>query len=511
MSGYVGDVAHTLGFYRELAPPHLNYACHISGVEGLPAGRRLRYAELGCGRGYGTSLLAAANPDIDFVGIDFNPSHIAEARALAKRADLPNVTFLESSFADAAQASGPSVPQYDVMAMHGVYSWIQPQVREDLHQLFRSALAPGGLLYVSYNALPGWAPMVPVQRLLMEVASRSTGDSIAQIKRGLTVLKALTEKPNAFIGQNPALKARIAAMEKQDIRYLAHEFLNSGWRPLFVTEAMEMLAGAKLTYVGSASLPENHPDVAVPKEMRELVEQASDRAMRELLMDYAANKQFRRDIYIKGPQKLSPTEHRKRIAETRFALLHMDKDIPEKLRVPIGELAPKKEIARAVIDRLRLGPAAGTDLAAVATKAGATEANVWTLLQLQVNAGLIAPASAGHALADRAPARRMNNAVLELALGGDTHRYLATPVIGGAVSTNQLERLAAYTLAQDPKADDRKVAGSIFEHMKANGQGIMRDGKPVQKNAESLAEVTNYVKDFRNQRLPRWRALKLVD
>ena len=103
MSGYVSDVAYTLGFYRELAPAFLNFACLVNGVEGPPLDRPLRYCELGCGRGYGTILLAAANPESEFVGIDFNPSHIAEARALATRAGLSNIAFHELSFADAAR------------------------------------------------------------------------------------------------------------------------------------------------------------------------------------------------------------------------------------------------------------------------------------------------------------------------------------------------------------------------------------------------------------------------
>ena len=103
MSGYVTDVTYTLGFYRELAPSYLNYVCIINGVEGIPVGRTLRYCDLGCGRGYGTTLLAAANPDIEFVGIDFNPMHVNEARAFAKRAAISNVTFLELSFGEAAR------------------------------------------------------------------------------------------------------------------------------------------------------------------------------------------------------------------------------------------------------------------------------------------------------------------------------------------------------------------------------------------------------------------------
>src|SRR5690554_3935168 len=95
-AGYISDVAYTLGFYREMAPPFLDYVCALNGYTG-PRRTPMRYCELGCGRGYGTALLAAANPDSSFVGIDFNPAHIREARSLAERAGLANVTFLESS------------------------------------------------------------------------------------------------------------------------------------------------------------------------------------------------------------------------------------------------------------------------------------------------------------------------------------------------------------------------------------------------------------------------------
>jgi hypothetical protein len=67
-----------LGFYLELAPTFLNFACLASSVEGPPLDHPLRYCELGCGRGYDTILLAAANPESEFVGIDSvhqSPSH----------------------------------------------------------------------------------------------------------------------------------------------------------------------------------------------------------------------------------------------------------------------------------------------------------------------------------------------------------------------------------------------------------------------------------------------------
>ena len=37
------------------------------------------YCELGCGYGLTTLILAASNPQMSFVGVDFNPTHIVAA------------------------------------------------------------------------------------------------------------------------------------------------------------------------------------------------------------------------------------------------------------------------------------------------------------------------------------------------------------------------------------------------------------------------------------------------
>ena len=57
-----------------------------------------RYCELGCGYGLTTLVLAAANPHMTFVGVDFNPTHIVAAKTLVESARLPNIRFVEASF-----------------------------------------------------------------------------------------------------------------------------------------------------------------------------------------------------------------------------------------------------------------------------------------------------------------------------------------------------------------------------------------------------------------------------
>src|SRR5690606_7519115 len=110
-----------------------------------------RYCELGCGRGYATVLLASANPDSHFVGIDFNPTHIAEARALADEAGIRNVSFHEMGFGEAAASNAPELGEFDYVTMHGVYSWVVPSVQEEIHAFLRARLVPGGIFYMGYN------------------------------------------------------------------------------------------------------------------------------------------------------------------------------------------------------------------------------------------------------------------------------------------------------------------------------------------------------------------------
>jgi SAM-dependent methyltransferase len=509
-SGYVGDVSYTLGFYRELAPTFLHFCAVVNGVEGPALNRPLRYCELGCGRGYGTSLLAAANPNFEFVGIDFNPSHVAEARSLAARANIPNVTFFETSFADAARSSDRKLAEFDIIVLHGVYTWVERNIRNDICAFIREKLLAGGLLYNSYNVLPGWATAMPIQHLLMEVARRSSRDSLTTLKEGYEILRTLVEKSSGFVTQNPGVKARIENMGKQDQAYLVHEFLNAGWEPLYITDVMANFAEAKLTFIGSTTLVENRIELCVPKDLQPLLRATPDLAMRELLKDYAINKQFRRDIYMKGPQILPQQEQRQRFREIVFSLATMTQELPEKFTFPVGELTPKREALAALIEALRDKPASGADLIAAGEKVGLREADTNLLLMLLVQGSVVAPTRPDHASMDRSASDRLNEAIMTLSVAGDTHRYMCAPVQGSAFGASFVDRLVAPLIAKSPKDGDVAIARKAFEKLERAGRGFYRDGRTLEKSDENIQEIGRAVTEFRQQRLARWRALGAI-
>jgi tRNA G46 methylase TrmB len=134
MEGYESDIEYTTGYYREQEPNFLALCAATHGLQTLDLEKPFTYLELGCGYGM-TSLIMAANyPHAQFIAVDFNPTHIAQATSLASEAGITNVTFLEKSFAQLA--NDPStLPQCDFISLHGIFTWVSDENRQHIRPL----------------------------------------------------------------------------------------------------------------------------------------------------------------------------------------------------------------------------------------------------------------------------------------------------------------------------------------------------------------------------------------
>lgn len=162
-TGYIQDVPYTWSFFNYQAPVHLSYVAQVNGFPVRPLDKPFTYCDLGCGNGVTVNLLADALPQGDFHGIDINPEHILNASSYAKNAGLTNAIFIENSFEDYLRNN----PQkFDFITLHGIYSWVNAEVRQQVRDVIDQTLNPGGLVYVSYNALPGWAELMPMWKMM---------------------------------------------------------------------------------------------------------------------------------------------------------------------------------------------------------------------------------------------------------------------------------------------------------------------------------------------------------
>ena len=126
VDGYTTDIAFPAFFYKEMQPVWMSSILRLEGLRAPDLHSPFSLCELGCGLGINLLVAAACHPQAQFLGVDFNPQHLEQARALASAAGLHNLEFVQADFAQFAQRQSQ---QFDFMTTHGVWSWIAPAPR----------------------------------------------------------------------------------------------------------------------------------------------------------------------------------------------------------------------------------------------------------------------------------------------------------------------------------------------------------------------------------------------
>ncbi|HYE48283.1 MAG TPA: class I SAM-dependent methyltransferase [Azospirillaceae bacterium] len=500
--GCVTEIGYTYGFHPETAPGAFALPLLLAGLAPPDLSGSFDYCELGFGQGFNLALLAAAWPRARFFGNDVNPAHVAAARGFAQSAGLANLSVSEKGFSEYA---GEDLPAFDVIALHGVWSWVGRENRRAIAAFVRRHLKPGGLVYVSYNALPGWAPYMPLRALMKARVDRGTGPLADRIRDAVDFAQRLAAAGTGYMAAHPALPPRVAALAGRDVAYLAHEYFNDAWTPQYVAEAAAELAEAGLSFAAPARPGDRLDALAMAPEALALLAGEADPVGREGLRDWLTNQPFRRDLFVAGPIPLDPGEARRRLEALPFAALTPPHRLPGRGRLPQGEVALDRALCTGILAALERGPASAAALAGHAALAGAGVGGIADALVLLASLGHAVPAMGNGADPVRATScRRFNAMVLERALEDDALGELASPVTSTGHALDRLERLFLLALQRG-----EEPAGFAWRALAARGQGVLRDGVPLRTEAENLEEIGDRLASFRAVRLPVLRRLGL--
>lgn len=356
--GYVTDIPYLPGYLRQHSPVHLHCACLLGGVGGIETapGEPLSYLDLGCGQGFAALALAASNPSWRVTGIDFNPAHVAAARALAAEAGVKGARFIEADLATLAESPlAGEIPEADVAVLHGLWSWVGDGVRAGILRLLSSKVRAGGIVCISYNALPAWGGALGMQRLLREAGTRLATRSDRQAAAGFEVLRALFEA-NAQQLSGTFVRSLIEDAEEHPPAYLAHEYMNSCWQPFFHADVAAALAAAKLDWVASAQLLENFSPLMLGEEARKVLDRFDEPLLRELVKDMCLSRTLRQDVFVRGPRRLAVAERDRALGEVMLSLLCEEKEFVWEIEVPAGKAAIERGFFGPIVAALAREP-----------------------------------------------------------------------------------------------------------------------------------------------------------
>ncbi len=426
--GYVTEVAYQPSFHPEQAPAAIRLAAALNGFEPPPAAG-FDSLEIGCGAGKTLAVLAAANPDARFLGIDFMPEHVAAARAFAASGALENARFVEADLADVAPAM---LGAFDYVSAHGVYTWVAPALRARVVDLASACLKPGGLLYLSYNAMPGWAAVQPLRRLLLDVAARAEGSLAERARTAVAFAEHLRTHGAAYFAQNPAASAMLAEVLKKDVSYVLHEHFNDDSTALAFADVARDLARGDLHFVGQIPHHLNYRDLAVPASVLPVFEGA-DRAWFESLKDYATNAFFRRDVYQKGSRAPAPAALATYLDDGAFGTVSPAGDVPRSVELSHCTMTFSGTIFDALIEALGDAPTTVDTLLANPGLASFGRPRVHDALRNLLVSGVVAPMRPLGVLADP-PA--LNRALVDAWTDAEGPLALASPLTGSGLTVD---------------------------------------------------------------------------
>jgi SAM-dependent methyltransferase len=421
LEGYITDTIYKRTFTRELAPAWLDHVAIIAGFAPPDRGDAFTWCDLGCGHGATAVLLAATHPKGRFHGLDAMAEHVESARGFADACALRNTTFHNATFDEAIERE---FPLFDYIVSHGVYSWVDEEVRRSWRKLVDRHLKPGGLVYVSYNALPGRAADLPFQQLVRTLGMSLTGNSAERVRDGLALIRPLADLKARALASSPMASAFLKEPERYPLSYLAHELMNGRWEPLSVSDVRAEMAEIGLEPAGSARLIENYDSFVLGGRAREALAAIADPNAREFARDFFLNQSFRHDVFVRDGRRIGNDERRRRLIDSAFLLARRVESVEYSAKTPAGDLKFDNRTARAIVSGLIEGPRRLGEI-----DGSAAEKDLIANMAVLSAADVIWPVNA-----DAVDVSRVNAAIAALGGGDDGVGYSLLPC-GTAVRT----------------------------------------------------------------------------
>ena len=505
--GYFTGAGYTFDAQSEPSPERLAFLALLNRHRPPEICGPFQLLELGCGQGFNLCLQAANYPQARFLGIDFNPEHIAHARSLAAATGLANIRFEQADFLELEQAAGGCIPwgEIDFTVAHGILSWVSPEVRRSLMRLAERALRPGGLFYLSYNTLPGWLALLPFQHCVSSLQG-PRGDGQPALDAARELFQGLRQANALVFSSQPQLASRLEGLGHYDPTYLLHEYNNSHWQPLYANQVIEPLRELGLRYLGSATLAENFEGL-LPVPVQQQIQRQSEPGLRELVRDLATNQSFRRDVYVKGMDPLWPLEASAALEQVRVCGLldqdALDDESSYRFALGWGEIQGNRDWIVALMEGLRDGSRSLAELRQV------IPADTPQLSLLQ-NLGLLLGRKAVALVPgerDPGPSQRFNAHIAASVAAGANYSSVACPLSGNLHKLTGMEFLALNALNQGGNEAD--LAAAIDAGLRNLNQPLLRDGQPVPES-QRQAELERLADDFRRRCLPLLRRLGVL-
>lgn len=492
--GYMADIGYTFGYYSELNPLRSRLALLAAGI----APPKVNTAcELGFGQGVSVSIHAAAS-SVAWHGTDFHPAQAAFAQELDASSGAGS-QLNDQSFAEFCQRD--DLPMFDYIGLHGIWSWVSDSNRAAITEFVRRRLNVGGVLYISYNTLPGWAGFAPMRHLMAQHEQRIGGNGggvVDRIGAALAFSEQLLAANPKYLQAHPAAKARLDQLKKNNKHYLAHEYFNREWCPMYFSEVSDWLSTAKLDFACSAHYLDHIDSISLTQEQREVLSEIGNPVMQQTVRDFMVNQQFRKDYWVKGPRNLSIIDRNEILRSERVVLVAPRGDVGLKVNAVLGEVSLNDKIYGPILDALADNmPKSFRELEDIFKENGINLAQILEVMLVLTAMGSVAAAQPVESVQHGARGvQSLNSHLMQKARSSGEIAFLASAVTGGGVPVDRFSQM--FLLGRQQGCKTNKELGEFaWDSLSAMGQSIIKDGATLKGERDNLDELIQRADKFK--------------
>lgn len=242
------EVAYPSSVFPATSPDRLACVARLHGLA-APDPATARILEIGGGDGMNAIAMAAAWPGTQIYNFDLSAVAIERGQAIVDACGLGNVRLAVGDIMIAADTlDGP----FDYIIAHGVYAWVPEPVRDAVLKLIGRVLAPDGVAFVSYNALPGGH----LRRALREMTLHEVGDIADRGARMTAAREFLAAFSQPREGDRPVLTGMrdvARPMSKKLLSSLFHDELGDTYAPQALIDVVAAARAHGLEFLNDAS------------------------------------------------------------------------------------------------------------------------------------------------------------------------------------------------------------------------------------------------------------------
>lgn len=379
-------------------------------------------------------------------------------------------------------------------------------------EIARQHLKSGGMFYNSYNCLPGWSPAAPLRELLVmyDRYSGKSGAAKGRVQDAIKFIDEMLAAQPSYARLVPNFAKTFEGLKKHNPDYLAHEYLNLDWDLMYFTDVAEISQDAKLDFAVTAVPIESVDKLNLTPQAMAFLGKIDNPTIKEQAKDYFVNRQFRKDIFVRGLRRITQAEAIDKVIEMRYVLLSPAETVPLKFSTSVGEVKLSEEVYRPILEFLQEDNFHPKNFVEYLKRKPNQDAKgLVEAITILVNNNNILPCQSDAAVKQvKKSCEWLNAHICERSKFEDAINFLASPLTGMGIGVNRFQQIFLSQYKNGDKTAD-KIADSAWKILSRQGQKLVSNGKIIESPEENLAHMKTLAEVFLDKQLPIFKALIL--